>query len=249
MDLSIVIPCYNEKDSIVALEQALFPVVDSLRRTSSVEVILVDDDSQDGTGDLLRALALRHAGVVLLSHERNQGLGMATRTGFARARGDAVVVTDGDGTYPFTEIPKILALLRGPVDIVSASPCHPQGGIEGVPGYRIFLSQGASLLYRILLKRDIHTYTAMFRAYRRKVVREVPSAADGFLMPAELLSNAILLGYRVAEYPSALHVRRYGQSKAKLWRIVRAYLGFQLDLLWRRLSGSRPAGAEGSLRG
>jgi len=87
MDLSIIIPCYNEKDSLVALEQALFPVVDSLRRTRSVEVILVDDGSRDGTGDLLHALAQRHLGVVVLSHERNQGLGMATRIGFSRARG------------------------------------------------------------------------------------------------------------------------------------------------------------------
>jgi dolichol-phosphate mannosyltransferase len=107
--------------------------------------------------------------------------------------------------------------------------------VEGVPPYRIFLSKGASLLYRILLKWDLYTYTAMFRVYRRSVVDSVSTQANGFLMPAEMLANALLAGYRVAEHPAILHVRQYGQSKAKVVRIIWAHVRFQLRLLARRL--------------
>jgi dolichol-phosphate mannosyltransferase len=240
MDLSIIIPCFNEQESIPSLERNLFPVVEQLRGERTVEVVLVDDGSQDGTARLLEDMAARHSDMRVIRHSHNRGLGAATRTGFAHAQGDVAVVTDSDGTYPFTEIPHMLALLAPDADIVTASPYHPNGGVEGVPAYRIFLSKGASLLYRILLKWDLHTYTAMFRVYRREIMRRVPSTADGFLMPAELLSNAILLGYKVAEYPTVLHMRRYGQSKAKVIRIILAHVRFQLSLPFRRVFGVKP---------
>jgi len=237
MDLSIIIPCFNEEQALPALEARLFPVVGQLREERTVEVIFVDDGSRDHTARLLDELATRHPDVRVARHPHNMGLGQATRTGFAHAQGDVIVVTDSDGTYPFSEIPALLTLLKPDVDVVTASPYHPDGGVEGVPAYRIFLSKGASLLYRILLKWDLHTYTAMFRAYRREVVQHVPSTADGFLMPAEFLSNAILSGYRVGEYPTVLHLRRYGQSKAKVLRIILAHVRFQLGLPFRRWFG------------
>lgn len=236
MDLSIIIPCFNEEQTIPSLERNLFPVIEQLCEERTVEVIFVNDGSQDGTAKLLDDLTVRHPGVRVVKHSHNKGLGAATRTGFAHARGDIVVVTDSDGTYPFTEIPNMLALLTPDVDIVTASPYHTDGGVEGVPAYRIFLSKGASLLYRILLKWNLHTYTAMFRVYRREVVHSVPSMANGFLMPAELLSVAILLGYKAVEYPTVLHVRCYGQSKARVARIILAHVRFQLGLFfWRAL--------------
>jgi dolichol-phosphate mannosyltransferase len=240
MDLSIIIPCFNEEQTVPALERKLFPVVAQLRQGQAVEVVFVDDGSQDDTARLLDDVAARHPEVRVVRHAYNKGLGAATRTGFAQARGRILFVTDSDGTYPFTEIPAMLALVTPDVDIVTASPYHPDGGVEGVPAYRIFLSKGASLLYRILLRWDVHTYTAMVRAYRREVAHRVPSVADGFLMPAEILSNAILLGYKAVEYPAVLHVRRYGQSKAKVARIILAHVRFQLELLFRRIVGIKP---------
>jgi dolichol-phosphate mannosyltransferase len=238
--LSIIIPCYNEAENVARMAETLFPVVDALAVTQTVEVVLVDDGSRDDTLARLQSLAGQHPGVRVVRHEQNRGLGAAMRTGYQNAHGEVLVTTDSDGTYPFTEIPKMLALLAPYVDVVVASPYHPQGGVEGVPRYRLLLSQGASLLYRVLLKWDVHTYTAMFRAVRREVARRTPSEADGFLMPAEFLANALLLGYRVAEFPTVLHVRRYGQSKARVARIVLAHLGFQMRLIGYRLTGRKP---------
>jgi len=236
MDLSIIIPCYNEAQNIPLLVQQLFPVVDQLNHDRSTQVVLVDDGSTDDTLARLQELAVDRAWVHVVGHEQNRGLGAAVRTGFAHANGDVIITTDSDGTYPFGEIPRLLELLTPNVDIVVASPYHPQGNVQGVPAYRLMLSQGASLLYRLLLDWRLHTYTSLFRAYRRQVVERVPSAADGFLMPAEFLANAILMGHRVAEYPTVLHVRRHGQSKARVARIILAHLRFQMGLLWHRLT-------------
>jgi len=162
-------------------------------------------------------------------------LGAALHTGFASAVGDVIVTADSDGTYRFDEIPALLSYMQPSIDIVTASPYHKQGGIENVPTYRIILSRGSSFIYQIIVDRHIATYTALFRAYRREVVRRVPFNSPGFLAGTELMVNAMLMGYHVAEYPTVLHARQAGASKAKIFRIIRAHLAFQSRVLLRRL--------------
>lgn len=238
-DLSLVIPCYNEESSIAQMISNLQPVVSSLADKRSVEVVLVDDGSSDGTWDRMNALAaargLEAAQLVLLRHERNRGLGAALRTGLRGAHGKIVVTTDSDSTYRFTEIPRLLSFMTPSVDIVTASPYHPLGAVEGVPKYRLILSRGSSLIYRVLVDSRVHTFTSLFRAYRADVIKDVSFSSDGYLAVAEILVNAILSGYRVAEYPATLHSRAIGTSKAKVVRIIRAHLRFQALVLLRRL--------------
>ena len=237
--LSIVIPCYNESEGIPAMHERFAAVLPILRQRAEVELVLVDDGSSDGSADLLEATFADQAHVTVVRHAQNRGLGAALRTGFAHAGGSIIVTCDSDGTYPFEEIPVLLDLLVPGVDIVTASPYHPQGGIANVPAYRIAISKSASLCYRLLVGRHVHTYTALFRAYRREVIEQVVTRADGFLMVTELLVEAILAGFRVAEYPAILRVRRYGQSKAKLLRITRTHLSYMANLIGRRVPGRR----------
>lgn len=184
---------------------------------------------------VVETLAPLPGAVRVVRHPVNRGLGAALRTGFAHARGEIVLTADSDGTYRFEEIPALLACLTPGVDLVTASPYHPQGGVENVPPYRIFLSRGSSLIYRLLLDRRLHTYTCLFRAYRREVTRRVPFKSDGYLAGTEILVNSLFMGYTVAEYPSTLHARQTGVSKAKTLRIMRAHLRFQWSVLLRRL--------------
>jgi dolichol-phosphate mannosyltransferase len=244
VDFSFVIPCHNEEAGLAQLGQQLGPVLGLLSATARVELVLVDDGSSDGTWERMRELAagplLQGVRVRLERHEINRGLGAALRTGFAAASGHVVVTTDSDATYRFSEIPALLARLVPGVDVVTASPYHPDGGVDGVPGYRLVLSRGSSLIYRLLVGGHLHTYTALFRAYRQDVIRSVNFEADGFLAVAEVLVNAMLSGYRVAEYPTVLHSRIAGASKAKLARTIVAHLRFQFAVLRQRLSlGSR----------
>jgi dolichol-phosphate mannosyltransferase len=245
MHLSIVVPCYNEADNVGKVEGELLPVADGLAGDASVEVIFVDDGSRDQTWERLHEMADRRgsrpAVIRFERHAANRGLGAAIRTGLNASRGDVVVTTDSDGTYRFAEIPELLACLKPDVDIVTASPYHPQGGVAGVPGYRLLLSRGSSAIYRLLVSPRIHTYTALFRAYRRPVVEQVSFSADGFLAGTELLVKAMLKGFRVAEYPSVLRSRVYGVSKARLARTIRSHLGFQWQILLYRMGLRRRA--------
>lgn len=239
MDLSIVIPCYNEAEVIPKLQQELGSVVAELTKTRSIEVIFVDDGSTDQTGSILAQTFNTNDSIGspyrLARHESNKGLGAAIRTGFAAARGQVIVTTDCDGTYHFSEIPKLLSCLKPGVDLVTASPYHPAGGVENVPEHRLILSRGSSAIYRLLANRQIHTYTALFRAYRRSVIKAVPFQSDGFLAGTELLVNSMFLGFQIAEYPTILHARVFGTSKAKLARTISAHLRFQAHVLRSQL--------------
>lgn len=249
MKLSIVVPCYNEIDNIGKLDQELLPILQSLLGTevvpeeicSSVEMVLVDDGSADGTLDALnRTFSERSLEAVttqVIAHGHNRGLGAAIRSGMQHATGNVIITTDSDGTYRFGEISALLACLKPDVDIVTASPYHPNGGVDNVPRYRLILSQGSSLLYRIVVDWHIHTYTALFRAYRRRVIVQVMHTDDGFLGGTELMVKAMLAGFRVAEYPTVLHSRVHGVSKAKLARTIRAHLRFLARTLSDRLGG------------
>ena len=238
MKLSLAIPCYNESDGIDQLRAQLDAARPGLDRYAPWELVLVDDGSTDDTYARMTTAFADWPNLRIARHEKNRGLGAALRTGFATATGEVIVFTDSDGTYPFTTIPDLLALLGPDVDIVTSSAYHPAGGVDGVPPYRLVLSKGASFLYRVLVSWRIHTWTAMYRAYRREVTQTVPTTSDGYLVMAELLVNAVRAGYRVVEFPTVLHVRRFGQSKARIARIIGDHLRFQASLIGRIITRS-----------
>ncbi len=232
MDISLIIPAYNESEGVKQTADSLRPVLNYLRKTHSVEVIFVNDGSRDDTERLLKETFADDDKVRVVSHEVNRGLGAAIRTGFAHAAGDIIITTDFDGTYAFNTIPQLLGrLIFDGADIVTASPYHPNGSVEGVPRYRLLFSFGASLLYRLLVKWHIHTWTALFRAYRRRVIENVTFESNGFLAGTELLVKALQAGYKVTEFPTTLRVRTFGQSSLKIARVTKAHLKYQLRLL------------------
>ncbi len=247
MLISIIVPCYNEADNIQKLNNEFLPVVKQLimdekltvAPIKKVEVVFVDDGSQDdtyqGLVDTFNNMKEEYLDYKFLRHPKNMGLGAALRTGFGVASGDIVVTVDSDGTYQYETIPDILAYMKPDVDIVTASPYHPDGRVDGVPAFRLFLSRGSSLLYRILLDWRIHTYTSLFRVYRADVIKNISFESDGYLAGTELMVKAMLSGFRVVEYPTVLYKRMYGVSKAKIARTIYTHLRFQAKLLLHRL--------------
>jgi dolichol-phosphate mannosyltransferase len=113
-----------------------------------------------------------------------------------------------------------------------------------VPGYRLIFSYGASLLYRLLVSWNVHTWTALFRAYRREVIETVGFESEDFLAGTELMIRAIKAGYKVSEFPTTLHVRTFGQSSLKIFRVTKTHIRYQSQLIranmpWRRWIGRR----------
>lgn len=240
--LSILIPCFNEVENVKRLPAGLSAGLAPLLEGYEIEIILVDDGSDDGTWEQIQMVqgSLARDGFKAQSrrHQANRGLGAAIRTGVQAAEGEILVTTDSDGTYEFCQIDELVGKLEQGADIVTASPYHPRGGVEGVPAYRLVLSKGSSWIYRILVDPKIYTYTALFRAYRRDVLEQIKFSADDFLAGTEILVNAWFAGFEIVEMPAVLRVRRFGTSKAKILRTILSHLKFQVQILGRRMGFS-----------
>lgn len=233
--LSIIIPCYNEEKGMDNLEKQLIPTVNALSERYNPELIFVDDGSNDRTNELLNKRFGDLKGVKIIRHKTNKNLGAAMRTGFANATGDVVTTMDSDCTYNPQEIFAMLELLDKDADIVTASPYHPEGGVKNVPFYRLLLSRSITGVYRLLTGSKIHTFTALFRAYKRKVVENIEFKSDDFLATAEILVYALNKGYKVKEHPTTLSKRAFGDSKMKLMKVIWSHFKFASSLLFLKL--------------
>lgn len=244
MKVSLLVPCYNERDGVPQLAAALADLRRALLPVYRLEVVFVDDGSTDGTREVLDRHFASMPDVRIVSHVQNRGLGAALRTGFAHTTGDWVATTDSDCTYNPRQLPEMIRLMELGADVVVASPYHPSGGIHNVPRYRIFLSRTLSRLYDVLIGRRLYTYTSLFRIYRGELVRDLRFEADGFVSMAEILVRTLIQDAKVVEFPIVLTLRRYGESKAAIARLTGQHLRFLARVLAWRLTGRFARGVE-----
>ena len=219
--VSIVVPCYNEEESVPSLVERLRILVKS---QPNWEVVFVNDGSCDRTGKLLDEAAAKFEWARVCHHPTNLGLGAGVRTGLLNTCSPYVCTIDSDGSYPPESLPHFVDLLIAGADIVTASPWHPDNDTAEGGLHRLILSRGVSWCYRIVTRAHLYTFTALFRAYRREVVDRVGFESNGFPAVTEILIRAIAHGYRVAEVPMPLLPRERGESKMSLGKAVRGHL-------------------------
>ena len=235
--VSIVIPCYNEESTLPYLARTLERLEFELQGVGyEPQFVFVDDRSSDATWDTMHAVFGERANVRLVRHEQNAGVSAAIRTGIANADHEIVCSMDCDCSYDPLELARMIPLLTDGVDLVTASPYHPQGHVKNVPGWRLFLSKGLSTLYRFVLPQKLHTWTSCFRVYRRSVVKDLPLEETGFLGTAELVGRLSQAGGRIVEHPATLEVRIFGESKMKTCRTIVGHLRLITRLLRNRRS-------------
>ncbi|HLJ90380.1 MAG TPA: glycosyltransferase family 2 protein [Candidatus Angelobacter sp.] len=223
--VTVVIPIFNEEDGITQLKEKLQHLQNLLEQDFEVELVFVDDGSRDRTVERLREQFVSHPAVSIVEHGINQGVGAAFRSGFAKARGSFVCTIDADCSYsPEGLLALLHALQATGKDIAVASPYHPEGGVEGVPMWRLALSRACSALYRQLSPLKLYTYTSIFRAYRAAVIQSVTFKADGFVSASEILIAAGRQGFTVTEVPMVLRSRTVGKSKMKVLRTIVSHL-------------------------
>lgn len=233
--LSIVIPLYQEASGVRALAAALAELEKNAAKIRRLELILVDDGSTDGTGALLRENFANCKAVILLHHDHNRGLCEALLTGSDAASSPYLAWLDSDLSYdPQICLQLAVELDRG-ADLAVASCYHPQGLVEGVPGWRLFLSALASRLYRRLCGRSLHTYTCMVRVFRRDLLLTCRPRRGGFIGVTEMLLRCLRQGARCVEIPATLRRRHLGQSKMRVLGVGFGHLGLMLAWLTRRL--------------
>lgn len=221
MLLSIVVPCFNEKDSILRFESELLPELDALG--VSYEVVAVDDGSTDESLSALKALASRFPQVLVVSHDRNRGLGAALRTGFGAAQGDWIAALDADLTFHPSQIKALLERQQKTgADLVAGSPFLEKSGRAGVSWTRLLPSLMLNAFYRGLFDLRLTAYTPIFRLYRAPILKALPLGARGFEINAEIATRFILAKKKLEEVPAALTSRTEGVSKLnrarELWR-------------------------------
>jgi dolichol-phosphate mannosyltransferase len=234
--VSVVVPCCNEAQSLPRLTAALAALQEQAGGLIA-ELVFVDDGSSDDTWKLLQAEFGKRADVKLVQHIQNRGIAAAIATGIRTAGSQIVCSIDADCTYDPRQLLTMLPLLAEGVDLVVASPYHPQGTVENVPAWRLAISRIASRLYRLVMRSKLHTYTSCFRVYRRSAVRDLPLSNPGFVGVVELVWQLDSGGSTIVECPARLEVRRLGQSKMRLLRVTLGHLQLLARAAWQRLFG------------
>lgn len=231
-DLTLVVPTYNEKDRLAELTGALFAA--AAGAGVNLELVIVDDNSPDGTGQIADELARTHR-MKVVHRSGKLGLGTAVVAGFAVATADVVGVMDADFSHPPTLVPRMLAVFRATgADAVVASRYVPGGSTPDWPLKRRVLSRVACMLARPL--SPIRDAASGFFLIRRAIAQSVTIKAGGFKICLEL----IVRGWPVSlvELPYRFDDRELGESKMSM-REAAGYL-FQLkDLYLVRFTGGR----------
>jgi glycosyltransferase involved in cell wall biosynthesis len=199
----------------------------------------VDDGSTDGTWDALVKFARCKHNCRVVRHESNQGIAAAILTGARSTDAPVIGAIDADCTYDPIELPALLERLTEHVAAVTASPYHPDGGVEGIAAWRIWISKAASLCYRGLSRNKLHTYTSCFRLYRREALEGVHVRYRRFAGIAELLWHIDRRGGAIVEYPAVLTRRKVGCSKLRVAPAVWEHARLLSRCAWQRLWGRR----------
>jgi hypothetical protein len=236
LPVTIVVPCYNEEVVIPYLRNTLDRVQQQLREYD-LTFVFVDDASTDRTWESLTESFGQRLDCLVLTQAQNGGPAKAILAGIRAAKTEIVCSIDCDCSYDPHILATMIPLLEDGVDLVTASPYHPLGGVANVPPWRLFLSRGCSRLYRIVLGERIHTFTACFRVYRRSTIERIRVERPGFLGIAELVGKLSVGGGTIREQPALLETRVMGRSSMKVARTVIGHLGLLSSLLWLRIRG------------
>jgi len=221
-DVTVVVPCFNEEDGLPTLLARLRAM--RTGRASNWQFLFIDDGSTDDTFAALLRAARDEPWVSVLRHSENRGLGAALRTAFAHTTSPIICTIDSDCTYPPERLPELTALIEQGADIATASAWHPSATTTTQGSWlRLMLSRRVSGIYKQLIGQDVHTFTCLFRAYRRSVLERISFRGDGFSAVAELFLKAMLEGCVVREVPMPLERRRFGESKLKVSDAVLAH--------------------------
>jgi dolichol-phosphate mannosyltransferase len=221
---TVCLPTYDERENIESIVAALLE-----RLGPDDRVLVIDDNSPDGTGELADAIAAREPRVSVLHRERKEGLGRAYLDGFrhALAEGaDLVLEMDCDFSHDPADVPRLIAATEN-ADVAVGSRYVPGGGTENWGLLRRLISHGGSLYTRMVLM-PVHDPTSGFKCFRRAVLETIDLDAirsKGFAFQIENVYRALRAGFRVVEVPITFAERTVGHSKM--------HRGIVLEAIWK----------------
>jgi len=237
----VVTPTYDEVENLEA------SVASVRRAVTGADILVVDDASPDGTGELADRLAAADASVHVLHRTAKDGLGRAYLAGFAWALEngyDVVVEFDADGSHPADALPAMLDALGEPgTGLVIGSRWVPGGRLVDWPAYRRRLSKAANAYARVMLRLPVRDVTAGYRAYRAEVLDEVAHQvvdSRGYCFQIDLTIRTADAGWAIREVPITFTERRAGASKMTGGVVIEAMWRVTVWGIARRLRRTRP---------
>jgi dolichol-phosphate mannosyltransferase len=211
-DALVVLPTYNEAENLAQVIQAI------LAASTRVDILVVDDNSPDGTGRLADTLAAAEPRLHVLHRTAKEGLGRAYLAGFRWALAHPyrlILEMDADFSHDPAHLPDLLSAAEG-ADLVLGSRYVAGGGTENWGVVRRFISRGGSLYARLVLGVDIRDLTGGFKCFRRETLERLDLdsvRSEGYSFQIELTYRALNLGLKVVEVPIVFVDRRVGKSK------------------------------------
>ncbi len=220
----LVLPTYNEAKNIEAIVNAAGRVLGAAN-DEDYKILVVDDGSPDGTGDIADRLAEERAQVEVLHRSEKNGIGPAYLAGFAHAleHGAAYVMEmDSDFSHDPADLARLLAAVRSGADLALGSRYVPGGGVSDWGLLRRFISEGGSTYARWMLGLKVKDLTGGFKCFRREVLEAIHFdgvRSQGYAFQVELTYRAVRAGFAVVEVPIVFKDRELGESKMS-WKIA-----------------------------
>jgi dolichol-phosphate mannosyltransferase len=236
----VVLPTYNERENVGPLLR------DVRRSVPDADVLVVDDNSPDGTATLVEETAADQGQIKLLRRAGKQGLGSAYRQGFAVALDegyDVIVSMDVDFSHDPAVLPELLRLIEAGADAVIGSRYVPGGATVDWPLHRRLLSRWGNRYTSFVLGLQVRDCTSGYRAYRADALRSIDpgsTTAEGYAFLTELVRRLVRRGARLMETPIVFTDRRFGESKMSGRIVAESMLLVTRWALRDALSRSRP---------
>jgi dolichol-phosphate mannosyltransferase len=235
--VTVAIPTYNERENLSQIVSAV--------SSQGYRVLVVDDSSPDGTGDLAEEIAAVDPLVSVLHRTAKEGLGPAYAAGFDHAleRGaETIVEMDADFSHDPTDIPRLVEALDRGADVAIGSRYVPGGATPDWPLHRRLISKGGNLYARFMLGLPVRDATAGFRAFRAEALRRLPyraAEASGYGFQVEMAWRAHQIGLNIVEVPISFRDRELGTSKMGTGIVLEAMKlvtiwGLQRLRFWKR---------------
>ena len=220
----LILPTYNEAENVEAIVSAAGAVLAGASADGH-HVLIVDDGSPDGTGEIANRLAAEHAWVSVLHRSEKNGIGPAYLAGFRHAldRGAGYLMEmDSDFSHDPADLARLLAAVHEGADLALGSRYVPGGGVTDWGLLRRFISEGGSTYARLVLGLRVRDLTGGFKCFRREVLEAInfdSVRSQGYAFQVELTYRSVQAGFRVVEVPIVFRDRERGQSKMS-WRIA-----------------------------